>query len=505
MASITLASKASVDAVKGTGWVDENLVDHENRIEDLETRTIKRYRIEMDYLDGVTYTRKYDAEGMVYRQQIDTVSTPSDFSSVYPWSGIKQLEIDASGNILARSTDADFGTNSGDLIVRIPVFWSSVERDEAGNIRAIDVFDGPYPGVKATGFYDADGNIKPYIDIACVPTNNDSVTPHSWADAVLSVNKSLSGATGFQQQALNKGAGWSEIDAWRWQVIVNLLVVEIGDFDMKAKIGVGINSLMPYGSGNEFKCTVSQTNAQSIIIANAGAVNMRVGMLMQIGAGYTTQSVAANRKITAIDVYDASNKAITVDGAVFSSVSGTTTIVSWGQPVPLTQIKALGVESGYVLQYESVNRSHVCYRGIWDLWGNIWQWMAGLMRHDDGANTGTFYLTNDQSLMNTTDPRTTWESTNERPNLNDGYIKDMKPYDTPIGSILLPYVTGGGAGSGTWFSAFLYYFNLTYTGSRAVLFGGVWLSGTTCSLFYWLGVTSPADTLLIIGGRLIRF
>jgi len=390
------------------------------------------------------------------------------------------------------------------LMVRIPLFWSKVTRDEAGNIRSFDIYDAPYGDVKATGFYDADGDVKPYFDIACVPTTMNSLVPQSWADAVLSVNKSLSGATGFQQQALDKGAGWSEIDAWRWQAVTTLLAVECGDLDVKDKVGVGINTSMPYGSGAEFKCTVSQTDANSIIIANAGVTNMRVGMLMQIGTAYTAQDVASNRYITLIEEYDASNKRITVDGATFDSVAGTTTIVSWGQPVPLAQIDALGTESGYVTQFDSVNRSHVCYRGIWDLWGNVRQWMAGLMRHDDGANTGTFYLTNDSALMNTTDPRTTWESTAVRPDLTNGYIKDMKPYDTEIGSLLLPHATGGGAGSGTWFASYLYYFNLSYTGSRAVLFGGSWYDGSYCSLFYWIGSYSPADSFIYIGGRLIR-
>jgi hypothetical protein len=108
---------------------------------------------------------------------------------------------------------------------------------------------------------------------------------------------------------------------------------------------------------------------------------------MQVGTTYTNNSVAADRTIVSIEDYDAGNKRITLDGAAFDSVAGTTTIVSWGQPVSAENMDALHGESGYITCFGSSTRSNVCWRWIWDLWGNVWEWLGGVLRVD-----GKFYL-----------------------------------------------------------------------------------------------------------------
>lgn len=219
-------------------------------------------------------------------------------------------------------------------------------------------------------------------------------------------------------------------------------------------------------------------------------------MLVQIGTAYTSQNIASNRYITDISEYDETNDVITVDGATFTTTL-TSTIATWAQPLPLAQLMALKNESGYVLQFGASNQSHVCYRGIWDLWGNMYEWMSGLYRYDL-----QFYACFDWTKMNVYDPRgaTGWVATGIAPDIANGYLKTRQVYKGALGEIGLPSAVG--AGSATWYAAYLYYFNNGYMGLRAVLCGGGWNGGASVG-FFWRGDNTPTNTNIYIGGRLI--
>ena len=492
-----------LESVKGIGWTSsETIHGNAGAIAILQNRVAKRYTVKMT--SAGTVTQLNDAIGKVYRRQVDTLGALSDFSSCYPWSGIENVEIDTDGVILSRIGDAGYGTNGGELVTKVPLFWSRAWKE--GTDRYWEVSDAPYGDNKPIGFYNADGTVRPFVYIGSMPTSYVANTPHAWAGKALGVDRPLSGATGIQQTALDKSAvvDWSNIDLQRWEMLERLISVEIGydsqsrsGINVKGSIGQGINGQTgAYSASNV--CTVATVGAHTFILANTRAAYFKVGMTVQIGTSYTTNAIAADRFITDVSVYDASNTIITVDGEIFTTTL-TSTIAAWGQAIPLAQIVALKNESGYVLQYGAENLSHVCYRGIWDLWGNIYQWMSGILRSE-----GTFWICEDVTKMNVTAPTTGagWVDTGHTPDLANGYLKDQVIANGTLGNYGLPSEVG--AGSTTWYAAYMYYFGGDYmSGVRVVLFGGYWGYGTLVSLFYWNGDDTPAYTSLSIGGRLI--
>ena len=449
-----------------------------------------------------------DAVGMTYRQQINVVGQKSDFSSVYPWSEIKTVKVDQHGNILTTIDNPNFVSTEGDIMVKIPVFWSRkfVETIDGHEHEWYQVSDVPRTGWKAQGFTKPDGRIMPYALWGACNTSNDGNTPHSWADAPPTVNKALYNTTnGFQTQALAKSnqVVWSNIHVDAYEAIWTLIFVETGGhvlsgtnalgFDVKQTIGQGINNLGVYD--DSYTCTVDTTNDNIIIISKSYSSRIFEGMYVNVGTSHTNSSVVMYRKVLSIEEYDDDNDVVTVDGDPFSTAVGNV-ISAWGQPVPIEQIMALGNESGYVLQFDSTVKSHVCYRGIWDLWGNVWQWLAGLYRYDL-----EFWICHDPAKMNVGDPREAsgWANTKYGPNLTNGYLKERHFHQDEFGSVGLPQATG--AGASTWYAAYCYYFNDDSMGLRAVLCGGAWNAGSDVG-FCWYGGNAPSTSYFNFGGRL---
>jgi len=475
-------------------YPSEKLVD--DRFNALEASRIHRYGLKMNKTTGA-FTRLYDAYGKTFRRHVDTLGTLSDFSTLFPWKDMKTVKVDASRNILSVIGDANWDTTDADEMVMIPTCWS--KKWEDATYEYMVVSDAPFEDYLPIGFIKPDGSVNRYRLIGAVHTSNVSTTPFSKAGVMPKYNHPLYHATtGFQIDATNKGTGWSNVDSQAFELVTRLMCVEIGSHNVKTLIGQGINGMSnSYSALNV--CTVATSTANTFIMAKTRSTYFKVGMMVQIGTSYTANGLAANRYITEISEYDGTNDTITVDGAVFTTTTSST-IATWGQPLPEAQLQALKNESGYVLQFGAENLSHVCYRGIWDFWGNMWQFMSGLTRYDM-----QFYSCLDITKMNVNDPRSVagWIPTGKAPDLTEGYLKTRQTYRHPLGEIGVPETTGGGAGSTTWWGAYTYYFNSSYMGIRSVLFGGYWNIGAHVSPFCWNGNYSPAYTNIGIGGRLI--
>lgn len=466
------------------------------------------YGCKMNQTTGIVVPT-HESVGLTYRQQIGTVGERSDFSNVYPWSEIITVKVDKDGKILTTIDHPNFASIVGDIMVKIPVFWSRAFVQDG--YEHYQISDIARVGWKATGFIEPDGTIVPYRLVAATKTSNDGADPHSWADAPPTVNKALYHATtGFQTQALNKSTEvtWSNITFDVYEMVWRLIFIEISGhvlsgnsevlgFNVKGAIGQGINNVGgAYSSSNLNVCTEATTDANTFIIAKTMSANFFEGMMVQVGTSYASQSIAKDRYILSIEEYDQDNDTITLDGAPFTTTTSSQ-ISAWGQPLPIDQMLALGNESGYVLQFGSTVKSHVCYRGIWDLWGNVYEWMTGLLRHDL-----QFYVCHDPVLANVNTPigKNGWTATAIAPNIPNGYLKNRQFFDDGFGSFGLP--AEGGAGSVTWYAAYLYYFNDGYMGVKAVLCGGHFSGGGNVG-FLWDGYYGPADTDIYFGGRLI--
>ena len=499
-----LAARSSLTTGISYASIGERMDGIDESYNRLASWSAKRFGLRM-YLDDGTFARIGDAVGMVHRNHAGsyTEGLVSDFSLEDPWGGIKPCKMDSDGHILGWKGDPGYEALVGEELAFFPRNFTGWNANVDGGRPCVDFETSPaqLPGLYPTGFVGSDGQLLRGLYVGRTKLGESGGSLTTRAGVAPKTNKSMTSFT-TDIRAKSATAKWRLNDFAAWHMATTLMIIEIGTMDVKTAIGPGIQSGMPYGSGAEFKCTVSQTGANSIIIANAGATNMRLGMVMQVGTGYTTNTVAANRTITLIEDYDASNKTITLDGAAFDSVSGTTSIVSWGQPVPADQMDVLNGESGYILQFDASTRSHVCWRWMWDLWGNTWEWLAGILRVE-----GKFYISFNRDLHNDFSPvgKVGWIDTGYTPIVENGYQKEREVITYNDGQISLPKTTGGaGVGANTWYAAYLYYFGASHqSGTRAVRVSGYWSSGGYVSPFFWSGDDSPSYAGILISARAV--
>jgi len=447
-----------------------------------EIRT-KVYGLDFNETTGVS-TRLLDAFGKTVGAPNGTSKITSDFDNIYPWSDMRHVKVAMDGE-RREQTEVGYDTFDGELMTVIPAFWYNDYRS-AGH-RYLYLTES-----RKQGFRYKKEQLIASMSASKVGTEYRSRV----GEAPVTFTSYTDFLTGMYAQGDNK---WSMYDSNVQHSLFLLSVIEGGFLNHKGMYGQGINSGMPYGSGVEYQAVASTTDGNTITIPDT-LTNFHAGMTVQIGTSYTNNSIAQNRLITDVTDNGDGTQTITIDGAIFSVAIGNT-IVSWGQSVPQTIFDTIGDGSGYVEQYSSANMSHVAYRGIWDLWGNIWQFNAGFMRYD-----GQYYGCADITKYNITDPRGAdgWSDLGIGGYAANGYQQIREGVEVEGGMIDVPILWGAVAGSVTFYSASLYNFTDVYTGARVLLLGGSWSYGAVVSLVYSLGNRSPAIPGIDSGSRLIR-
>jgi hypothetical protein len=407
--------------------------------------------------------------------------------------------MDDDGHILGWYGDPGYELLDGDEMAFIPRVFTGWTGNVVGGRPCIDIEASPaqLPGLYPTGFIGMNGELLRGIYVGRTKLGTSGGKLKSGAGLAPVVNKSMN-SFNTDLRAKSATAKWRLHDFTAWMVQTTLMAIEIGTFDVKTAIGPGVQGLSnSYSASNV--CTVATTDATTFIIAKTRSQYFKVGMMVQIGTAHTNNSIASNRTITDISEYDETNDTVTVDGAPFTTTI-TSTIATWGQIVPVENMDALKGESGYITRFGSASQSNVCWRWIWDLWGNVWEWLGGVLRVD-----GKFYLCFNRDDYQSSTPvgKANWIDTGYAPVAENGYQKEREIITYNGGQVSLPKATGGtGVGSNTWYAAYLYYFGTTErSGVRAVLVGGYFLLGVIVSPFYWLGVFGPASSYFSVGGR----
>lgn len=471
------------------------------RVSTLENASAKRYGLRF-YTDTGEFVRIGDAVGMVYRNHNGsyTPGVMSDFSLHDPWRGIKPCKMNDDGQILAWYGDGNYDTAVGNEMVFIPRCYTGWTAKTVNSRPCLDIevstvpLDGLYP----TGFVGSDGELLRGIYVGRTKLGESGGKLKSGAGLAPVVSKSMNSFNA-DLRAKSATAKWRLNDWTSWMVTTTLMAIEIGTFDVKTAIGPGIQGLgNSYSASNV--CTVATENANTFIMAKTRSQYFKVGMMVQIGTAYTNNSIASNRTITDISGYDETNDTITVDGAAFTTTTSST-IATWGQIVPVENMDALKGESGYITRFGSASQSNVCWRWIWDLWGNVWEWLGGVLRVD-----GKFYLCFDRdNYQSYPVGKAGWIDTDYAPVVENGYQKEREIITYNGGQISLPKTTGGsGVGANTWYAAYLYYFGADYqTGVRAVLVSGYWNNGASVSPFCWHGDDGPSSTSFGNGARAV--
>ena len=148
------------------------------------------------------------------------------------------------------------------------------------------------------------------------------------------------------------------------------------------------------------------------------------------------------------------------------------------------------------------NKTSVSYRGVENIWGNIYKHVNGINIHGDGTQAGGQIFVNPtlsgfgEQTMDS--PYVAVASTLPK---DDGFIKYFG-FDSNYPWLLFPSKTGSGADSAKPIGDYCYK-SANLNGYRIARSGGFWYSGAQAGASYWDGSYGSGLRTRLIGGRLM--
>jgi hypothetical protein len=324
----------------------------------------------------------------------------------------------------------------------------------------------------------------PYVDVGKYSASKAATKLQSVSGAYPLVNTNIVDMRTYARANNADGLlGYQQLDLHVVDFLQTLFYIEFATLDTQA-------IMAGYTNGQYVAthvATVAENAVNRIIIANAFAAGYAVGQGMGIGTSLGGNQVASNRTITAIDVYDASNKAISFDGA---AVNVAVNNIVYNSGYKSGKADTVVASSGSYAS-NSTGKHSFKYRGIENIWGNVWQFVDGLNITDlQGwvAKNPADYASNVFAAP--------YEQLGYVNGDTNGYLKTTG-YDANYPFAALPTSID---------AASKYYKDYYYkdVGQRIALLGGLWLYGGAAGFSFWALDTSSSGASLTFGGRLLK-
>lgn len=416
-----------------------------------------------------------DSIGLVAKATKNGETVQNDFDSRYPWSEIISYNYDViKKKINAYYGDPTFkfdGTN-GEVLTRIPEFYW--KREIINGYEYIYIADYAIAGFNkseefSVGRYDAcideDGKLHSYSGYS--PSTNKNITQHRDAAKLLSDEFCM-------------------ID-YRYFMLQMLYLVEYANYNSQSQLGNGIIGIR-YNAND--KAIIAQERTNTIVIATNDY--FKVGQQIAIGTTVDGVSICKDRTITKITEYSkdtTEGTAITFDGDPVNIAIGNI-IHACAQKEG--GCDSLGMKSGCLA---NDSQHAVIYRGIENIFGNVFNWIDGL----NIQNYQAYICRNPKEYISDKFEvpyiKLGYVNCNEK----DMYIKKLG-FDEKNPDIALPIEIGGGAGSSSGMCDFYY----SSEGNRVALVGGGFGSGSVAGLWYWNCGNSSVSSSLRCGARLLK-
>lgn len=416
------------------------------------------YGVSWDGGSSPILTRTDDAGMLLANAGVDSGVVTNDFDNVYPWS--QMIEV----------TD-----DYGNVFIRIPKFY--IEKTAIGSARTWRISGVNFGNAYLPAcFANAD-----YVDVGKHNAYLNGTKLESKAGLFPTVNRTI---VQFRDDAKANGAGYQQMDIHVIDILQTLFSIEFATLNSQA-IMAGFTSGAYVATDT---ATVAENAANRVIVANAVAAKYVVGQTVGLGTSLGGNEIFSNRVITSITVYDASNKAINVDGATFNVAVGNI-------------IYSLGWKSGFSSSIVAKSGSLVSnssglypckYREIENPWGSIYEFIDGVNINERQAwvcRTPADYASNVFAAP--------YEQLSYVNGSVDGYSIAMG-FDVAHPFAEFPITVGGG---GTTYYSDYYYQAI---GQRIALLGGFWALGTAAGLSCWLLAFASSATGIIFGARLIK-
>ena len=444
--------------------VDARIEELEADVDSIETTRGHVYGIRRKITNNSSsaWERLFDSVGKIANATKNGGTVQNDFDSLAPWSDIKSCNYDlTTKKINAWFGDANFkfdGTN-GDVFTHVPkTYWKIYQENDYDYVLLAD-----YP---KAGFMEVDGFF--------VGRHNGSVANdgllHTYSGLVPTTGKNINQ---FRTLANALGDKFSQLD-WRYFVLQMIYLVEYANYNSQSMLGNGIMSR------KNLKTIVAENNTNRVIIGSSSGYY--VGQIIRIGTSDGGTQIADARKITAIEPYEAdgiTGVAITFDGAAVN-IAVDNFVCTMAQITG--QCDALGMKSGCL---NNDGYHSVIYRGVENLFANIWQWVDGI-----NIISGKFYICKDHALY-ASDTTENYKELSYRALGSEGYAKelDLDP-DEPF--FRFPKAVGGGTST---YMADYYYNNAASVAEgakRVAHVGGSFYNGASDGLWSW-GLSSGSS------------
>ena len=399
----------------------------------------------------------------------------NDFDNIYPWSDIITCNVDPSTNeVKAFIGDPtfDFTGNNGEVMTRIPEFyWKRYVKDG-------------YEYINISRHHLADYIKSPEFFVGRYDASYDGTSLHSVTGQVPEVQRNIAA---FRSLAKAKGDKWCQMD-YHYFLLQMLYLVEYADYNSQSKLG---NGIVGCRVSDADKALVAENNTNRIIINTSAANSFIVGQQVSIGTSSAWNwTVAKNRTILSKEAYNSggiTGTAITFDG---DPVNIALNNVLWTTGQKSGQCDSLGMKSGCL---NNDSKHAIIYRGIENIFGNIWQFVDGINIKENQS----YVCTNPSEYVSDTFAAPYKKLGYANSNTN-GYAMSLG-YDKE--NPLFALTTEVGGASSTYMTDY-YYQN---TGNRIALVGGGCNNGTNAGLWCWHLDNASSGTGYNLGARLLKY
>ena len=441
----------------------------------IESNTI--YGIERNIANNsaTSWDRTDNAVGLVANATHDGTEVQNDFDNLYPWSHMKTVNYDPTEKMITATigdSNFKFDGSNGQVMTIVPEFYFTYWADDTKEHWQISEY-------AIEGFTKVPGFMLGRYPSAKT-TDNKLMSASGMFPEVLKT------ITSFRNDSKAVGDDFGQMD-WRYFAVQLLYLVEYADYNSQAKLGNGYTSLRV---SNNDKALVTETNVNRIIIATANANNFKVGQAISVGTNATWNwNVAKNRLITSITDYsegDITGKAINFDG---DPVNIAVDNVVWSTGQKSGECDVLGMKSGCVA---NDGKSAVIYRGLENIFGNVWQFVDGINIKDYVA----YVCYNPENYV---------VDKFDGDYKAVGYVNANKEgWGKTLGHAanhpLVTLTTDIGGSSSNYLSDYYY----TNPGNRVVRVGGRWPDGARAGLWSWACASGSSSTDYHMGSRLLK-
>lgn len=428
---------------------------------------------------GATVTRLYNAAGLVAGVGTDKQTAINDFDNIYPWSARRRCcgYWDNNGNFVVNAYKGEpgyieDGTN-GEVWVEHSLFFYKHEYSEDGAEEVVISATQLAGFLPAPIFLNADGTVfqKAYTAAFPLATVDGKATSRAGVFSdICSLNTGM-------EKARTLGANFTVGTTAEWYTECLYMWVEFATRNMQS-IMAGASSL-PYTTADT--ATVAETAANRIIVASAVGAKFVVGQTILIGTSLGSSNIANNRIVTAIEDYDAENKAIVFDGdPVNIAVGHIVCTAAW------INGSCNGVLSSSGSPISNTNGKYNCvYRGKETPYGNAFEWISDILFNRQGEGTEESPYTYDVHFLPNPTQYSAGAITDNYIKLNftvpgtDGYAKKLG-YDSRFPWLRIPCELG--ASTTTYYSDYYYYPRYAICAARV---GGGWSNGSGGGPCFW--------------------